>query len=539
MVRKEHKILLLSLFFTTGILLYSFGVQIGNLCGNGVCQVGENSGNCQADCRPRKITQDPFGIFVPYLTKNSISMINELAVDARTIVMWDWITPRKITAFDDFISQVKTNVVLTLGGAKKFSSGGGFPLPRGKDLEEWKTMVARLVERYDGDNDWGCALNQPDCYNPGDGLYPNNDFQEAIKKRPIKYWQIENEWLWEIKDPDNPQRRASNESMLDYFLQIRKVIKDRDSRAKIVLGASTTSHFSAGADGYSPDNCIEWGDLDCKYEKLSLDALRPKARLKLKEMRERDIFFMKKAAPYYDVFDFHIYGNNLLDIAYVVGWFNKIMHENNIAGKAIWSTEIAKPYFFFPLMGLPRPDCATDDKLFYPNGPRPIKTAYDSSIHSSYLVKLFVIGIDSGVEKMFYAGLHPIFNLNDNFCKLSLTNERDEKKPAYYTYKLMREKLAGCTDVEKLADHTYKFSFGNKKPVFVVWGDSGNKTIDLSRYIGAKKIKVTRIITENGKTDQDALVETLPVSQIEISVTPVFIEEADKENDGVRPSDVR
>ena len=33
-----------------------------------------------------------------------------------------------------------------------------------KELEIYQNFVEKAVERYDGDNDYGCAFSSPDCY---------------------------------------------------------------------------------------------------------------------------------------------------------------------------------------------------------------------------------------------------------------------------------------------------------------------------------------------------------------------------------------
>lgn len=54
----------------------------------------------------------------------------------------------------------------------------------------YRDFILRSVERYDGDSDYGCTENPPDCYEPGDNMYPTWNESE---KPAIKFWQMENE----------------------------------------------------------------------------------------------------------------------------------------------------------------------------------------------------------------------------------------------------------------------------------------------------------------------------------------------------------
>ena len=119
----------------------------------------------------------------------------------------------------------------------------------------------------------------------------------------------------------------------------------------------------------------------------------------------------------------------------------------------------------------------------------------------------------------------------------------------YYTYKLLIDKLKDYSSVERLnigtdvvADRgegvwTFKFIV-DKKPVFVLWYEDninqcpicnirreGSKVVDLSGYVSTLNVKITHIITEQGKTGKDAEIEIVPANSIKISETPIFVEE--------------
>jgi hypothetical protein len=52
--------------------------------------------------------------------------------------------------------------------------------------KKFKRFLRRSAERYDGDGDCGCSEPAPDCYQPGDGLYP---VWSAGVQPVVKFWQ--------------------------------------------------------------------------------------------------------------------------------------------------------------------------------------------------------------------------------------------------------------------------------------------------------------------------------------------------------------
>jgi len=59
--------------------------------------------------------------------------------------------------------------------------------------DQYADFVYRLIERYDGDENLGCILdNGVDCYKAGDGQYPVQEVIAAFQANPIKYWQVGN-----------------------------------------------------------------------------------------------------------------------------------------------------------------------------------------------------------------------------------------------------------------------------------------------------------------------------------------------------------
>lgn len=502
--------------------------------GNGVCETEENINNCPADCKKVMISGNTFGGSAA-ANDEGYADVNDLGVEVRGILQWNQINPQKIRVIDRIVSKVKYPITISLVAMKKpvtsdlpGNYNGRYVLPQCDDLTAWQNVVKKLVLRYSGtDGNYGCKIgNGKDCYKDSDGLYPDEATRRAIKERPIKNWQIENEWLNQVVDPNDPKQHGNDQDMANYFITMRNMIKQIDPDAKIILGAIAATDLSAAVDGYSSSGKIGFGDPDFRYEEHNAgEEFLFKSILVSDAQREK--YFIVRLASYYDVIDYHSYSNSPYEINYSLRWLRKIIADNNITGKEIWSTENAGPFNYFVVMGKPRPACP-DPKAFKEGGislREFTKTYFDPEIQSSHLVQRHVISAANGAGKIFSGiPIWPFEGWSDNYVRNSLLDENG-KKPAYYTYKLMTVKLKDAISVEKIDDYVYQFSFSDKRPVFVAWSDAGEKTIDLSSYISTANAKVTHIITEREKTDADAGVEVCSGKSIKINRAPEFIED--------------
>jgi len=90
--------------------------------------------------------------------------------------------------------------------------------------DKYFDFVYRLVERYDGDENLGCILNNGvDCYKKGDGQYPSQKVITALKVNPIKYWQV-----------GNKVGKDTSFAMVQRITY--NAIKLADSSAKVLMG---------------------------------------------------------------------------------------------------------------------------------------------------------------------------------------------------------------------------------------------------------------------------------------------------------------
>jgi len=134
-------------------------------------------------------------------------------------------------------------------------------------------------------------------------------------------------------------------------------------------------------------------------------------------------------------------------------------------------------------------------------------------------------GIGGQPQQGYWAGPWNIMGL--------LEKVTGKKRSAYYTYKLMREKLRDFQvgNVADLSiDHIRIFkSITPKGTVYVAWdADGGQDTsiTDLSAVFGNRKVMVTQIVTELNPDDSPIVpeVKVFPTTAIPLSITPVFIE---------------
>lgn len=464
-----------------------------------------------------QIEQNPFGI---HAAGGQFAMLNELKTTGRYIFYSNIFSNKTdIEKIDYYIFRSNQGIHMTLNSKTEEAKEGkhNYYLLSSSELQKAVENTKKIVERYDGDNNYGCTINnEKDCYTSGDGLYPRQELIEVLKQRPIKYWQIENEWLWQILDPKTG-KQASNEDLLHQFIILSNAIKETDLEAKVIMGAFAGLRNQSAYDGYNADKYIEMGHIDCAYEQISLINLGPKETEAGRKAKEQVLFFLKNGAPYYDVVDFHSYNNNPINLGLEAKWLKDQLKILGIESKEIWSMENAGPFYFFNLLGLSKEE--------YCN-----QSIYDAGIHAEHVIKRYVVGIHNGISKIFYSSLYPTLSWQENFTRLSLVEEDLTKKPAYYTYKIMTENLIGFTDIEKIEHQyegvfIYKFTV-NDNPIFVVWSESGEKIINLSPQTNKQSAEITRIVTALDEKNNPIYKpnETIFVNNVKLTEEPIFLD---------------
>lgn len=502
------------------------------ICSDGSCRYIWGDGEFilsekkQIKTEKQFFTTNPFGV---YHVEGGEEFFEKLDVDLR--VNYDFTNIRRggnerIKRFDESMAKNTGDNVFTLIPAKIVNISDAavaykYCILKDEELKEWYNFIDSFVERYDGDNDYACnILNEVDCYEEGDGLYPTNEAKENISKNPIKHWQVWNEpGVTEIDcekaEINKNDRWPDSEYVVEIFNKAASIIKENDNEAKLIspsmIGPDPIRH-----DGYYSSNITTpFIQQDCKYKIQSInDIKKDRDSLAFYEYTTKIIYGVRNTA---DIFDIHIYSIDLYERPFYPAWVRDFLKLHGITNKAIWSTENAAPLYYFPLMGLSKPDQCQEGLGADPN------SIFSEKIHAEYVIKNQIILMSSGVEKSFRFSFAAFEGEKDITVRFALLNPDGTPKPGYYSYKIMTEKLSNIKSIEQLDSYLFKAVLENEKEVFVAWNDEG-KTIDLTNYIDSNLVKVTHIITESGQTDLNAKIETINANEIILNETPIFIE---------------
>ncbi len=316
-------------------------------------------------------------------------------------------------------------------------------------------------------------------------------------KNRIKYWQV-------LEEEDGHGRYRFRPDLYVKLLQsVYKTVKDEDKEASIVLGA------------------LE-GNLKAK-RKQGPEYLRAILRC--------------GAGKYFDIlaFNFEGYAGDYLQLKNTISTYKGILKEYGFTDKPIWITATATH---------------DDDPIAPSFSKRPDPPYQSETSQAAELLKRFVFGLSLGVKKIFWNSMVEHHNFggisNTYFDHVGLINNRANdgksyEKLAYYTYKLMVEKLEGSdwdnvqVIQEKGGIHIYKF-IKQGSFVWVAWND--NKTMQNIKIpgVGASRSKVTYAIPKVGsggmvKNYRNAFEsKVLEVHQRKLSLDlvsnrPLFIEE--------------
>jgi len=137
------------------------------------------------------------------------------------------------------------------------------------------------------------------------------------------------------------------------------------------------------------------------------------------------------------------------------------------------------------------------------------------------VVKRLVVASAAGADKVFWHDYQETYPDN-KFYACNLVDQGRGPKPAYFTLKLVVDRLGYCQAVEELRADTvklYRFTT-DAGEVFVAWSDS-EQTTDLSPHLTASQVTITHIVEEAGETAPAT--ETAPVAQVPVSPSPVFV----------------
>ena len=358
--------------------------------------------------------------------------------------------------------------------------------PHDDTLPLWVNFVRAAVDRYDGDGD--------------------NDMP-GLKYR-VRNWHFVEEY---------PIPGLKDEKIYVELLRVTcDAIKREDPEAKVILAglAGNYARYFAFIDGFIQDE--EAGVYNSKKYKRSQLA----SNTLLKKEKEKYEYILKNGKDYFDIIDLHAY---IIKEAFMEGEIEYINHTMRKYGfsRPVWIIEGGGPFKNYPGK---RAENTPADPYFGVGSQKE---------NAEFVIKLHVMSAAKGVERQHWGWGLDIKEggyWDGPWCGMGLMDpDEGFRKPSYYTFKIMQEKLHDFTQVQDLSSgnlRVFIFNVSNQK-VGVVWNTRENSAfIDLGSILGDRQVKITHIVTELDADNNPVYLEdeVLHSTSIPVSTTPVFIE---------------
>ncbi len=353
--------------------------------------------------------------------------------------------------------------------------------PHAETLPLWLDFIRAAVDRYDGDG--------------------KNDLPGL--RYPVRNWHFVQEFP--MPDWDNAQ------TYVQVLKQTYTAIKNENPEARVILVglAGNYARYFAFADGLIQDE--DAGVV--KGVKRPRQAIAANPALK----REKSEFeyILREGKGYFDIADIHLYEEKDTFIEGKIEWLKRKMQEFGYS-TPIWSLEGGGPHRDPP--GKPT---RFGDPYF---------GDWSAKENAEFVVKLHVMGAAKGMARYHWdlSSTDDTDYWNGPWTVMGLTTSRRVKKPSYYAFKTMTDKLKDFESIKDVsAENTrlFEFAVGNRK-VYVAWSsDATPRVYDVSRWLGNTQVIVTPIVTQ---TQADGKPITPPTQQVSstavlLSTTPVFI----------------
>jgi GH35 family endo-1,4-beta-xylanase len=310
---------------------------------------------------------------------------------------------------------------------KKYKVSG---LPLKEHTVSYQRFVQKLVERYDGDDDFA-------------GVAPSPDVKKAITQTPVKYWQIENEPGGCDVAKGSHFWNGTAEELATLTMLASDAIKRADGGAKIVLaGFGFNAMRKCSAGGYP----------------------------------ERMIQILKSNKYQFDVFDIHNY-RDLRTIYRQVADVKRLLETYGFAEAKIWMTETDFNWRKLKL--------GISQKTYTEHRAESLIKKYVGAFRLG-VEKIFQWKLtDSKGAKWPPAK-------KAEFTKFrGIFDENVDRKPITSIYQLMISKLDGFSkvdDISKGSVRAFRFSVQGS-PVIVAWSERGAATFSVEM----KKVQITNV----------------------------------------------
>jgi len=344
----------------------------------------------------------------------------------------------------------------------------------------WTAFVKAAAERYDGDG----VDDMP-------GL-----------KFPV--------WNWHYVEEYPMPEWDSVEAYIRTLKLTHDAITEADPQARIILPglAGNYSRMFAFADGFIADpDAGMWDGI-----RLSRGQVAGSVALQQEKAEYESI--LREGKGYYDVVDIHLYEEVITFMEGKINYLQHLMAENDYV-VPIWCIEGGGPFKDPPGMETKHGD--------------PYFGSWSEQENAEFVVKMHILAAAKGLERFHWglSGTSENDYWNGPWTVMALMTYDRQKKPAYFTFQLMVQKLDGFTSVRDLSFGTvrlFAFEVGGK-PVYVAWGQE-NSLYDLSSALGNTTLAVTPIVTQLDASGQPLVSPPFPSlsSAVQLSQTPVFLE---------------
>ncbi|MFG0330440.1 MAG: hypothetical protein ACF8PN_11135 [Phycisphaerales bacterium] len=344
--------------------------------------------------------------------------------------------------------------------------GGGFSESAyPKDMNQWLRYVSAMVERYDGDG-------QKDM--PG-------------LRVPIKYWQIENEWLHQWKDTD--------ESFQEFFRRTAETIREADPEAKIIGPGFTNVHRFALADDIDPRQSLPDGSPLADTQKEYTKSQARSARDRRGGAYQRALSFLRQSAKHADILDIHLYTTGPDDVRYSMEWLRRAMRDAGVQ-MPVWSLEYAMPFYGF-----------SDQR------------------YNELMAAGLAVGFAEGLERLFLS--HLIAVPNQHFSHLILVDKQTNRPTtAYYNFAQTVKAIDGFASVKSQSQgdiEQYTFQMPDGSEVVIAWNESGGSRSHRIRADGPVTVYPMIEVGRKGATSGEREQPSGDAIEVELTQEPVIV----------------
>jgi hypothetical protein len=344
----------------------------------------------------------------------------------------------------------------------------------------WQAFIQAAAERYDGD---------------GTDDMPGLRF-------PVRNWHYVEEYPMPEWDDVNAYIRTLK---LTYA-----AVKEANPQARTILPglAGNYSRVFAFADGFiaDPDAGV-WNGVAFSRSQVAGNAT-------VQQEKEEYESILREGKGYYDVVDIHFYEEKITFMERKIDYLHHLMDENNYV-VPIWCIEGGGPFKDPPGVQTKHGD--------------PYFGSWSEQENAEFVVKMHALAAAKGLER-FHWGLSGTSDddyWNGPWTVMALMTYDRQKKPAYFTFKLMVEKLEGFTGVRDVSFGTVRLLALDvgERTVYVAWsGEDG--VYDLSAALSDAEWNIIPIITKLNPGGQPSVIPpyTSPASSIPLNGTPIILE---------------